>query len=93
MNRIKSITSEPEVGQIYKGKVVKIMEFGAFVNFFGAKDGLVHISQMANRFIKSPYEVVHVGDVVSVWVMTVDAERKRVSLSMIPPGTRSRFGK
>ncbi len=46
LNRIRAITSEPEVGQIYKGKVVKIMEFGAFVNFFGAKDGLVHISQL-----------------------------------------------
>ncbi len=44
--RIRGITSEPEVGQIYKGKVVKIMEFGAFVNFFGSKDGLVHISQL-----------------------------------------------
>ena len=44
--RIRGITSEPEVGQVYKGKVVKIMEFGAFVNFFGAKDGLVHISQL-----------------------------------------------
>ena len=47
--RIRGITSEPEVGQIYKGKVVKIMEFGAFVNFFGAKDGLVHISQLSSR--------------------------------------------
>src|SRR6202008_1553018 len=44
---IKSITSEPEVGQIYDGTVVKVMEFGAFVNFFGSKDGLVHISQLA----------------------------------------------
>ncbi len=43
--RIRGITSEPEIGLIYKGKVVKIMEFGAFVNFFGSKDGLVHISQ------------------------------------------------
>jgi polyribonucleotide nucleotidyltransferase len=47
LDRIKAITSEPEVGTIYKGKVVKIMDFGAFVNFFGAKDGLVHISQLA----------------------------------------------
>ena len=46
LSRIRGITSEPEVGEIYKGKVVKIMEFGAFVNFFGAKDGLVHISQL-----------------------------------------------
>src|SRR5690606_23224908 len=45
LNRIRAITSEPEIGQIYKGKVVKVMDFGAFVNFFGARDGLVHISQ------------------------------------------------
>ncbi len=46
---IKSITSEPEVGQIYEGKIVKVVDFGAFMNFFGAKDGLVHISQLAPR--------------------------------------------
>ena len=48
INWIKSIASEPEIGQIYDGKVVKVMDFGAFVNFFGAKDGLVHISQLAS---------------------------------------------
>ena len=47
INWIKSIASEPEVGHIYEGTVVKVMDFGAFVNFFGAKDGLVHISQLA----------------------------------------------
>ena len=74
-------------GMELKGEILNVVDFGAFVDV-GLKDsGLVHISQMANRFIKSPYEVVHVGDVVSVWVMTVDPERKRVSLSMIPPGT------
>ena len=54
INRIKMIASEPEVGQVYKGKVVKIVEFGAFVNFFGARDGLVHISQMADRRPSTP---------------------------------------
>ena len=49
ISRIKGITSEPEVGEIYQGKVVKVMEFGAFVNFFGPKDGLVHISQLCRR--------------------------------------------
>ena len=49
INWIKSITSEPEIGTIYEGKVVKVVDFGAFVNFFGAKDGLVHISQIAQR--------------------------------------------
>ena len=53
INRIKMIASEPEVGQVYKGKVVKIVEFGAFVNFFGARDGLVHISQMADRRLEA----------------------------------------
>jgi uncharacterized protein len=57
----------------------------------GLKDsGLVHISQMANRYIKSPYDVVAVGDVVTVWVLTVDKERHRVSLTMIKPGTERR---
>src|SRR5258708_25366315 len=52
---IKSIASDPEIGQIYEGTVVKVMEFGAFVNFFGAKDGLVHISQLASaRVQKTP---------------------------------------
>jgi uncharacterized protein len=74
-------------GMELKGEILNVVDFGAFVDV-GLKDsGLVHISRMANRFIKSPYEVVHVGDVVSVWVETVDAERKRVSLSMIAPGT------
>ena len=54
IDRIKSITSEPEVGEIYKGKVVKVMEFGAFVNFFGPKDGLVHISQLAEGPARRP---------------------------------------
>ena len=54
MNRIKMITSEPEVGEIYKGKVVKLMDFGAFVNFFGAKDGLVHVSQLSATTASEP---------------------------------------
>ena len=54
INWIKSIASEPEVGQIYEGTVVKVVDFGAFVNFFGSKDGLVHVSQMANERVASP---------------------------------------
>src|SRR5438067_12370496 len=70
-----------------RGTVQNVVDFGAFVDI-GLKDsGLVHISQMANRYIKSPYEVASVGDVVTVWVMTVDKERHRVSLSMIQPGS------
>ncbi len=74
-------------GMELKGTVLNVVDFGAFVDI-GLKDsGLVHISQMANRYIKSPYDVVAVGDVVTVWVLTVDKERHRVSLTMIQPGT------
>jgi polyribonucleotide nucleotidyltransferase len=81
INRIKSIASEPEVGQIYKGKVVKIVEFGAFVNFFGSRDGLVHISQMSDRRLKHASEVVKEGSEVYVKCMGFD-DRGKVRLSM-----------
>ncbi len=74
-------------GMELKGTVLNVVDFGAFVDI-GLKDsGLVHISQLANRYIKSPHDVVSVGDVVTVWVMSVDQERKRVSLTMVKPGT------
>jgi uncharacterized protein len=77
-------------GMELKGTVLNVVDFGAFVDV-GLKDsGLVHISQMANRYIKSPYDVVAVGDVVTVWVINVDANRRRVSLTMIPPGSERR---
>ncbi len=79
--RIKGITSEPEVGQIYKGKVVKIMEFGAFVNFFGAKDGLVHISQLTQGRPETVGEVVKEGQEVYVKLLGFD-DRGKVRLSM-----------
>jgi polyribonucleotide nucleotidyltransferase len=78
---IKSLTSEPEVGQIYEGKVVKVMEFGAFVNFFGAKDGLVHISQLASQRVQKTSDVVKEGDKVKVKLLGFD-ERGKVRLSM-----------
>jgi polyribonucleotide nucleotidyltransferase len=81
INRIKSIASEPEVGEIYKGKVVKVMEFGAFVNFFGAKDGLVHISQLAEGRPKQVTDVVKEGDQVWVKLLGFD-DRGKVRLSM-----------
>jgi polyribonucleotide nucleotidyltransferase len=81
INRIKSIASEPEVGEIYKGKVVKVMEFGAFVNFFGPKDGLVHISQLAEGRPKAVTDVVKEGDVVWVKLLGFD-DRGKVKLSM-----------
>jgi len=81
INRIKSITSEPEVGEIYQGKVVKVMEFGAFVNFFGPKDGLVHISQLAEGRPKAVTDVVKEGDQVWVKLLGFD-DRGKVRLSM-----------
>jgi len=79
--RIRGITSEPEVGQVYKGKVVKIMEFGAFVNFFGAKDGLVHISQLTQGRPETVGEVVKEGQEVFVKLLGFD-DRGKVRLSM-----------
>jgi uncharacterized protein len=74
-------------GMELKGTVLNVVDFGAFIDI-GLKDsGLVHISQMANRYVKSTYDVVSVGDVVTVWVLSVDKERHRVSLTMIAPGT------
>jgi polyribonucleotide nucleotidyltransferase len=81
INWIKSIASDPEVGHIYEGTVVKVMEFGAFVNFFGAKDGLVHISQLAARRVQKVTDVVNEGDKVKVKLLGFD-ERGKVRLSM-----------
>src|SRR6478752_3475408 len=81
VNWIKSIASEAEVGQIYDGTVVKTVEFGAFVNFFGSKDGLVHISQLAKTRVNKTTDVVKEGDRVKVKVMGYD-DRGKVKLSM-----------
>jgi polyribonucleotide nucleotidyltransferase len=78
---IKSIASEPEVGQIYDGKVVKIVDFGAFVNFFGAKDGLVHVSQIANQRVNKVSDVLQEGQAVKVKLLGFD-DRGKVRLSM-----------
>jgi polyribonucleotide nucleotidyltransferase len=78
---IKSIASDPEVGQIYEGTVVKVMEFGAFVNFFGAKDGLVHISQLASARVQKTSDIVKEGDKVKVKLLGFD-DRGKTRLSM-----------
>jgi polyribonucleotide nucleotidyltransferase len=78
---IKSIVAEPEVGEIYEGKVVKIMDFGAFVNFFGPRDGLVHISELAPRRVAKVTDVVKEGDNVKVKLIGLD-DRGKVRLSM-----------
>jgi polyribonucleotide nucleotidyltransferase len=81
MKWIKSIVSEPEVGEIYDGKVVKIVDFGAFVNFFGNRDGLVHVSELAPRRVAKVTEVVNEGDIVKVKLVGFD-NRGKVRLSM-----------
>ena len=78
---IKGIVAEPEIGKIYNGKVVKIMEFGAFVNFIGSVDGLVHISQINNERFEKVGDVLKVGDEVKVKVLDID-NRGKIKLSM-----------
>ena len=78
---IKSLTMEPEIGQIYEGTVVKTMDFGAFVNFFGSKDGLVHISQLASERVNKTTDIVKEGDKVKVKLLGFD-DRGKVRLSM-----------
>ncbi len=78
---IRSITAEPEIGVIYSGKVVKTMDFGAFVNFMGAKDGLVHISELAPERVGKTTDVVNVGDEVKVKLIGID-DRGKVKLSL-----------
>jgi uncharacterized protein len=75
-------------GMELRGTVLNVVDFGAFVDI-GLKDsGLVHISQLADKYVKDPHEVVSVGDVVKVWVLEVDKQRRRVSLTMIAPGSK-----
>lgn len=82
-----------QAGMALRGTVRNVIDFGAFVDIGVHQDGLVHISQMADRFIRHPSEAVKVGDVVDVWVLSVDVAKKRISLTMKPPkepvGTRS----
>ena len=78
---IKSIATDPEVGLIYEGTVVKVVDFGAFVNFYGSKDGLVHVSQLAKGRVNKPSDVVKDGQKVKVKLMGFD-DRGKVRLSM-----------
>ena len=78
---IRSIASEPEVGAIYTGKVVKVVDFGAFVNFFGAKDGLVHVSQISNERVGKVSDVLTEGQEVKVKLLGFD-DRGKTRLSM-----------
>jgi polyribonucleotide nucleotidyltransferase len=78
---IRGIVAEPEVGVIYNGKVVKVVDFGAFVNFLGSRDGLVHISELAQQRVGKVSDVVKLGDQVKVKVLGFD-DRGKVKLSM-----------
>jgi len=80
MEMVKNIIAKPEMGKIYKGKVVKIMEFGAFVNFLGKQDGLVHISQLAGKRVAKVTDVVKEGDEVSVKVIGFDKGKVKLSI-------------
>jgi uncharacterized protein len=74
-------------GMELTGTVLNVVDFGCFVDIGMHDSGLVHVSHLADRFIRDPHEIVTVGDVVKVWVIAVDKERRRVSLTMVQPGT------
>jgi protein Tex len=76
-----------QAGMELKGTVLNVVDFGAFVDVGLKESGLVHISQMANKYIKSPYDVVSVNDIVTVWVLKIDKDANHVSLTMIKPGS------
>jgi len=70
-----------------RGSVLNVVDFGAFVDVGLPDAGLVHVSQLSSGFVRNPYEVVAVGDQVRVWVASIDKDRRRVALTMLPPGT------
>jgi polyribonucleotide nucleotidyltransferase len=85
---IHSIVAEPEQGMVYKGKVVKIVDFGAFVNFFGKRDGLVHVSQIENRRLNHPSDVLKEGQEVFVKLLGFDDRGKvRLAMKMVDQAT------
>ena len=75
-------------GMELTGTVLNVVDFGAFVDIGMHDSGLVHVSQLADKFVRDSHEVVAVGDIVKVWVVGVDKERRRVSLTMIAPGPK-----
>ena len=76
-----------QVGMELRGTVLNVVDFGAFVDVGLSDSGLVHISQLSAGYVRDPHDVIAVGDQVRVWVATIDSERRRVALTMIPPGT------
>ena len=81
---ILGIVEEVEIGDVYDAKVVRIMNFGVFVEFGGNKEGMIHISKLSNKRIKTPEEVVKIGDEVEVEVIKID-EKGRIDLKRILP--------
>jgi polyribonucleotide nucleotidyltransferase len=81
VNWITGIIAEPEIGEIYKGKVVKVVDFGAFINFIGTRDGLCHISELADYRVKTVSDICNEGDQVFVKCLAID-DRGKVRLSM-----------
>ncbi len=79
-------------GMELTGTVLNVVDFGAFVDIGMHDSGLVHVSQLADKFVRDPHDVVAVGDIVKVWVLEVDKERRRVSLTMFDPTAQSRAG-
>jgi transcriptional accessory protein Tex/SPT6 len=77
-----------DVGMELTGSVLNVVDFGAFVDIGLHDSGLVHVSQLANKFVRDPHEIVSVGDIVKCWVLEIDKGRRRVSLTMIAPGTK-----
>ncbi|MEN6494462.1 MAG: S1 RNA-binding domain-containing protein, partial [Thermoguttaceae bacterium] len=80
-------------GMELTGTVLNVVDFGAFVDIGMHDSGLVHVSQLADKYVRDPHDVVAVGDVVKVWVVEVDKQRRRVSLTMILPGTQRTGGR
>ena len=81
---IKNIVTDLEVGMVLNGKVTRILEFGAFVEFAPGKEGMIHISKLADRRVAKVEDVVNIGDQVTAKVIKIDAMRGRIDLSMRP---------
>lgn len=79
-------------GMELTGTVLNVVDFGAFVDIGVHHSGLIHVSQLADKYVRDPHEVVAVGDIVKVWVLEVDKQRRRVSLTMIAPGSQRTVG-
>ena len=89
---IKEIVEDPIVGQVYEGKVVKLMDFGAFVNFYGKRDGLVHVSQISEDRVNHPKDVLNEGETVKVKLMGIDDRGKsKLSMKVIDQSTGKEY--